>query len=209
MTVDLQAQILAQMGAVVMKLDNRGSYYRGKRFEAAIHRALGTLELSDQLKGVAVVGDRFGIDISNVGIYGWSYGGFMTLTALTRAPETFRVGVSGAPVTDWRLYNCAYTERYMGTLNENSEGYERSRIASVPLDRDAKLLVIHGMIDENVHFNHTAVLMESLLEDSSNVELCLLPSCRHSLRLERYLRESARRRTEYFAHHFNLVPPAS
>ncbi len=207
MTVDLQAQLLAQCGAIVMKLDNRGSYARGRSFEATIHRSFGTIELDDQRKGVELVAKDFGGDLSRVGIYGWSYGGFMTLTAMAKAPDLFRAGVAGAPVVDFRYYDTAYTERYLGRPEVDPRPYDQANILQYLPTLTGDLLVIHGLIDENVHFHNTAHLVEELINLRRTPELVLLPNSRHAPRGEPYLALIAHRRTMHFVRAFSLTEP--
>ena len=197
-TVDLRAQMLAQEGFVVLKVDNRGSARRGLAFEAPLARRMGQIEVSDQVEGVRWLETLGFADTSRVGIYGWSYGGYMTLMALTTAPDAFKAGVVGAPVTFWEGYDTAYTEKYMGNPQENPEGY---RLASplTHIDRlRGKLLVIHGMIDENVHFRHTARLMQSLIDAGKPFETLLYPNERHMPRSEQDLVHMERRILEFF-----------
>ena len=118
-TVDMRAQYLAQQGYVVLNVDNRGSSNRGLAFEAPIARSMGNIEVSDQVDGVRFLSSRPYVDSTHVGIYGWSYGGYMTLRALMHAPDVFKVGISGAPVTFWEGYDTHYTERYMGLPDTN------------------------------------------------------------------------------------------
>src|SRR5437870_1812791 len=124
-------------------------------FEARIHRRLGEIEVRDQVEGVRWLGTLGFADISRVGIYGWSYGGYMTLMALLTQPEVFKAGVAGAPVTFWEGYDTAYTEKYLNTPRDNPDGYRRSSPLSHIDQLRGRLLVVHGMIDENVHFRHT------------------------------------------------------
>jgi dipeptidyl-peptidase-4 len=197
-TVDLRAQLLAQHGFVVLKVDNRGSARRGLAFEAPIARTMGQIEVRDQVEGVRWLETLGFADVSRVGIYGWSYGGYMTLMALATAPDVFKVGVAGAPVTFWQGYDTAYTEKYMGTPEENPEGY---RLGSplTHIDRlRGKLLVIHGMIDENVHFRHTARLMQALIDAGKPFESLLYPNERHMPRSERDRVDMERRILEFF-----------
>ncbi len=197
-TVDLRAQMLAQQGFVVLKVDNRGSARRGLAFEAPIARRMGQIEVRDQVEGVRWLETLGLADTSRVGIYGWSYGGYMTVMALATAPDVFKAGVVGAPVTFWEGYDTAYTEKYMGTPQENSEGY---RLASplTHIDRlRGKLLVIHGMIDENVHFRHTARLMQSLIDAGKPFDTLLYPNERHMPRSEHDLVDMERRILEFF-----------
>lgn len=170
-------------GIAVWKMDNRGSSRRGKEFEAAVFRNMGDVEVKDQVDGVRHVARLFPeVDSSRVGITGGSYGGYMTLRALTEAPETFHVGVSFAPVTDWDGYDTCYTERYMETPQTNPDGYKNSSVLS-HVDRiKGKLLLIHGMIDENVHYRHTARLVQALMAAGKPFELLAVPEGRHGFR---------------------------
>jgi len=197
-TIDLRAQLLAQKGFVVLKVDNRGSARRGLAFEAPIARRMGQIEVRDQVEGVRWLATLGFADVSRVGIYGWSYGGYMALMALVTAPEVFNAGMAGSPVTFWEGYDTAYTEKYMGTPQENPEGY---RIGSplTHIDRlRGKLLVIHGMIDENVHFRHTARLMQALIDAGKPFETLLYPNERHMPRSEHDRVDMERRILEFF-----------
>jgi dipeptidyl-peptidase-4 len=197
MTVDLRAQYLAQQGFVVFKLDNRGSSNRGLAFEAAIADRMGTVEVDDQVAGVRALAKLPYVDASRVGIYGWSYGGYMTCMAMMRAPEVFKVGVSGAPVTDWDGYDTGYTERYMGTPQSNPEGYKDSSVLSHVSQLRGKLLLVHGMTDENVHFRHTARLIVALTEANKDYDLIVFPEERHMPRDAKGLEYQERRVLEY------------
>lgn len=178
-SVDMQAQLLAQNDVVVVKFDNRGSFGRGKSFESPIFRSMGTVELDDQVAGLAYVHERFETDPDRVGVFGWSYGGFMTLSLLAKKPELFRVGVAGAPVVDFTLYDTAYTERYMHTPETNPRGYAQASVLNFLEDITAPCLVIHGLVDENVHFRNTAQLLEKALEKGIELEVMVLPEARH------------------------------
>jgi len=184
MTSDLRAQSLARQGFLVFKLDNRGSARRGLAFEGAIKNDMGNLELRDQVDGVQWLVSQGLTDADRVGIFGWSYGGYMTAMALARAPETFKVGVAGAPVTHWDGYDTHYTERYMSTPASNPKGYEESSVMHHVDKMTGKLLLIHGLIDENVHFRHTARLINALNEKRKDYELLLFPDARHGPRKE-------------------------
>ena len=197
-TVDLRAQMLAQQGFVVLKVDNRGSARRGLAFEAPIAGRMGQIEVRDQVEGVRWLETLGFADTSRVGIYGWSYGGYMTLMALTTAPDVFKAGVAGAPVTFWEGYDTAYTEKYMGTPQENPQGYRLGSPLSHVDRLRGTLLVIHGMIDENVHFRHTARLMQSLIDAGKPFETLLYPNERHMPRSEHDLVDMERRILEFF-----------
>ncbi len=184
LTVDLRAQYLAQHGYAVLKLDNRGSARRGHRFEAAVLSDLGNIEIQDQVRGVRAAVNRFRLDGSRVGVYGWSYGGYMATMCLLRAPDVFRVAVAGAPVTDWGGYDTHYTERYMRTPEENPDGYRASSALTHVRALQGRLMIVHGMIDENVHFRHTVRLVDALIAAGKTFRLLPFPRERHMPRRE-------------------------
>ena len=197
LTVDLRAQYLAQQGYVVLKLDNRGSLNRGLAFEAAIADRMGTVEVDDQVAGVRHMAGLPYVDASRVGIYGWSYGGYMTCMAMMRAPDVFKVGVSGAPVTDWDGYDTGYTERYMGTPQSNPEGYHDSSVLTHAAKLQGRLLLVHGMVDENVHFRHTARLIVALTAADKDYDLLVFPEERHMPRDLKGMEYQERRVLDY------------
>lgn len=160
----LFSKFMAEQGFVVWSLDNRGSTGRGHNFETPLYHRMGTVELADQLAGVKYLQSLPFVDGARIGIWGWSYGGYMTLTALMHAADVFKVGVAVAPVTDWRLYDTAYTERYMGTPQEDKEGYDGSAPANFTNNLTGKLMVAHGTGDDNVHFANTALLLNKLIQ---------------------------------------------
>ena len=185
LTADMNAQYLAERGFAVWKMDNRGSARRGHAFEAAINRNMGSVEVRDQVDGVAFVAKNWpDVDTSKVGVSGSSYGGYMTLRCLTEAPDVFKAGVSVAPVTDWDGYDTCYTERYMGTPRDNPTGYKNSSVLHAVDRLKGELLIIHGMIDENVHFRHTARLVTALIAANKPFKMLPLPEERHSSRKE-------------------------
>jgi len=182
LTADLRAQFLRSRGYLVLKLDNRGSDRRGLVFEAPVKRDMGNLELRDQIEGVRWA-QRAGLcDAARVGMYGWSYGGYMSAMALARHPEVFKVAVAGAPVTHWDGYDTHYTERYMGTPENNAEGYRASSVMAHVDGIRGSLLLVHGLIDENVHFRHTARLLNALIRAQKHHELLVFPDERHQPR---------------------------
>ena len=200
-TVDLRAQMLAQHGFVVIKVDNRGSARRGLAFEAPIAGNFGDVELRDQLEGIRWLETLAVADTSRVGIYGWSYGGYMTLLAMLKAPDVFKAGVAGAPVTFWEGYDTANTEKYMRTPQANPEGYRRSAALTYADRLQGPLLLIHGMLDENVHFRHTARMMQALIDAGKPYETIIYPNERHSPRSERDRADLERRILEFFQKH--------
>jgi dipeptidyl-peptidase-4 len=174
------AQLFTQRGYVVFALDNRGSGGRGKKFTEALFHRLGGVEVEDQLAGVAWLKARPYVDPARVGVYGWSYGGYMTLMLLGQSPGTFKSGVAGAPVTDYRLYDTHYTERYMGTPQENPEGYRLSNALTWAGAIRDRLMIIHGMADDNVLFTNTTLLIPVLVASGQPFELVPYPGSKHA-----------------------------
>ena len=182
MTAAMRAQYLRQQGFLVFVLDNRGSARRGLAFEAAIKHHIGGLEVQDQVDGVRWLAAQGLADPQRVGIYGWSYGGFMAAMCLARAPETFKAAVAGAPVTALDGYDTHYTERYMGTPQSNPQGYREGSVLAHAASITGRLMLVHGLIDENVHFRHTARLINALIQARKTYDLLLFPDERHSPR---------------------------
>jgi dipeptidyl-peptidase-4 len=176
-------RVLVGHGFLVWQLDNRGSAGRGLAFESTVDRHLGRLELEDQLAGVAHLKTLPYVDPERIGITGWSYGGYMTLYALTHAPEVFRAGVAGAPVVDWTRYDTIYTERYMGTPAQNPQGYRESSPLAAADRLRADLLLIHGTADDNVHFGNTVAFAGALDEAGRPYSLRIHPGQKHGFRV--------------------------
>ena len=198
LTVDLRAQYLAQQGYLVLKLDNRGMAGRGLEFEAHLHRRMGAIEVDDQAAAVEQLAAEGLVDIERVGVYGWSYGGYMTVMSMLRRPDLFKVGVSGAPVSDWDGYDTGYTERYMGTPQNNAEGYREGSLLTHADKLRGELLLIHGGVDENVHFRHTARLITALTAADRDYDLLMFPEERHMPRDQAGLEYQERRVARYF-----------
>jgi dipeptidyl-peptidase-4 len=182
MTAEPLRQYLAQSGAAVVVVDNRGTPDRGVAFESVIDGALGWNEVADQAAAVRQLQERGVLRQGGVGIYGGSYGGFMTLMAMAREPELFSVGVAIAPVTDWGGYDTAYTERYLGTPADHPEAYRRASALARAADVRGSLLLIHGTFDENVHLSHSTRLVDAFRSAGREVELVELPGQRHRAR---------------------------
>ena len=174
-------QVMAHRGFIIWQLDNRGSWGRGHRWESVIFRDMGEHELADQKEGIRYLESLGFADTSRMGIYGWSYGGYMTLYALTRAPGLFRAGIAGAPVTHWRNYDTIYTERYMGLPAENAEAYERASALTKAADLGGKLLLIHNLEDDNVHFQNTVQMIDALERAGKTFDLMVYPQKAHGL----------------------------
>lgn len=178
----LRDQIYAQAGYVYFKLDNRGSWNRGHAFEAALHDRMGTVEVADQLEGLDYLQGLDFVDPERIGLWGWSYGGYMTLMTTLQAPGRFEAAVSGAPVTDWSLYDTHYTERYMGMPQENRSGYETGAVLTHVEGYETPTLMIHGMADDNVTFDHSTRLYAELQRRGELFEMMTYPGQRHGIR---------------------------
>jgi dipeptidyl-peptidase-4 len=174
--------LLASHGFLVWSLDNRGMAARGTAFEGAIHRDLGRVELEDQLAGIDYLKSLPFVDPDRIGITGWSYGGYLTLYAITHAPDVFRAAVAGAPVTDWRHYDSIYTERYMGTPEANPKGYDASSALQKAGQLKADLLLIHGSADDNVHVANTMSFVAALIKAERPYSLRVHPGQLHGFR---------------------------
>ena len=177
----LLLQLFVARGFAIFELDNRGSTNRSKRFEDAIYRHLGVAEIEDQLAGVAYLRDHPAIDGVRIGLFGHSYGGYLTLMGLAKHPGTFAAGVSVAPVSDWHLYDTHYTERYLGTPADNPEGYRASAVLPYVENIRDPLLLMHGMADDNVLFTHTTKLMKALQDAGIPFDLMTYPGAKHSM----------------------------
>jgi dipeptidyl-peptidase 4 len=174
--------LVASRGYLVWSLDNRGSWGRGHAWESAIFRETGKHELADQLAGVRYLKGLPYVDPDRIGLWGWSYGGYMTLYSLTNAPEVWKCGVAGAPVTHWKFYDTIYTERYMRTPQENPKGYEASAPLTKAKELKAKLLIIHGTADDNVHMQNTIAFIDGLVKAGAQYDLKLGPGQKHGFR---------------------------
>jgi len=175
-------QYLAQQGYLVFSLDNRGTPRRGAAFGGALYGKQGTVEVDDQLRGVGWLASHSFVDPSRIGVYGWSNGGYMTLMLLAKHSEAYACGVSGAPVTDWALYDTHYTERYMDLPNANEAGYREASVFTHLDGLHSKLLLIHGMADDNVLFSNSTKLMSDLQKRGTPFELMTYPGAKHGLR---------------------------
>lgn len=174
-------QFLAQSGYIVFTLDNRGTGFRGVEFETALHRRIGNVEVEDQVAGVEFLKSLPFVDPQRVGIFGWSYGGYMALMCAMKAPDSFAAAVAGAPVVDWRLYDTHYTERYMGTPQDNAEGYAASNVLSHAEGLKGELLIIHGMADDNVLFTNSTALFKRLQDLGKPFQIMAYPGSKHGL----------------------------
>ncbi|MBI4875316.1 MAG: S9 family peptidase [Acidobacteria bacterium] len=174
-------QALAHRGFVIWQVDNRGSSGRGHAWEAKLYRRFGKQELEDQETGVRHLLALGFVDPKRLGIHGWSYGGFLTLYSMLNAPDLFRAGAAGAPVTDWQHYDTIYTERYMGLPEENAEGYKLSSPLNQAAQLKGKLMLLHNIGDDNVLFQNTFRMMNALTRAGKQFELRIYPQKAHGV----------------------------
>lgn len=179
------AMIADELNIIVASVDNRGTGARGKAFKSATYKNLGTLEAADQVAAAQYLGGLDYVDEDRIGIWGWSYGGYMTLMAMLTGdgPETFKFGASVAPVTDWRQYDTIYTERYMSTPQENEAGYEKGAPQNY-VDQmlpHQKLLLVHGDFDDNVHFQNAAQMANALQAANKQFDFMMYPGRNHGI----------------------------
>eukprot|EP00062_Callorhinchus_milii_P002215 gi/632938187/ref/XP_007904081.1/ PREDICTED: dipeptidyl peptidase 8 isoform X1 [Callorhinchus milii] len=197
----LRLNTLAELGYVVVVIDSRGSCHRGLKFEGALKCSMGQVEVEDQAEGLQYLAAKYRfIDKDRIAIHGWSYGGYLSLMALVRRPEIFKVAIAGAPVTLWMFYDTGYTERYMGLPDQNEHDYDLGSVAMqvdhLPLEPN-RLLLLHGFLDENVHFAHTTLFLSFLVRAGKPYDLQMYPQERHSIRVP----ESAEHYELYLLHY--------
>ncbi|WP_456408535.1 DPP IV N-terminal domain-containing protein [Caldithrix abyssi] len=172
---------MAQKGFIVFTLDNRGTNNRGLEFEQVIHRRLGTIEVQDQMVGISYLKSQPFVDSTRIGVHGWSYGGFMTISLMTRQPGVFKVGVAGGPVIDWRYYEVMYGERYMDTPQSNPEGYETSSLLNYVQNLGGRLLIIHGTVDPVVVLQNSWLYLRKAIDLQKQVDYFVYPGDEHNM----------------------------
>ncbi|MFB6306159.1 MAG: S9 family peptidase [Flavobacteriales bacterium] len=174
-------QMLAQKGYIVVSVDNRGTGYRGEEFKKCTYKQLGKLETKDQIAASKYLGKKEYVDADRIGIQGWSYGGYMTLLCMTKGADHFKMGISIAPVTNWRFYDTIYTERFMRTPQENPEGYDDNSPINHVGKFDGELLLVHGAADDNVHFQNTMEFVDAMVKANKQFDLFAYPNRDHSI----------------------------
>ena len=170
-----------EFGFLMATIANRGTTERGKAFETATYLKLGTVDIQDQVDGVKFLCQRPYVDATRVGIFGHSYGGYMSTLAIVRYPDVFHVAVAGAPVTDWRNYDTIYTERYMRTPQENPDGYRDGSCLTYAKNLKGHLLLMHGLIDDNVHPSNTWQMVDAFQRENLRFDLMVFPRSKHGL----------------------------
>ena len=173
---------MAQKGYIVFVLDNRGSENRGKAFEQTTFRQLGQVEMQDQVKGVEYLWTLPYVDKKRMGIHGWSFGGFMTISMMTNFPDLFKVGVAGGPVIDWKWYEVMYGERYMDTPQQNPEGYAKTSLLDKARNLKGKLQIITGYNDPTVVPQHCLSFLAACIEAGTQPDFFVYPGEPHNMR---------------------------
>jgi dipeptidyl-peptidase-4 len=174
-------QLLAQKGYIVFQVDPRGTMYQGTEFKKSTYLQLGKLEIEDVMNAVKEYSKNTFVDVSRVGIMGWSYGGFMASLGITKGADVFKMAIAVAPVTNWRYYDNIYTERFMRTPQENADGYDRNSPINYVDNVKGKFLLIHGSSDDNVHFQNTMDMTTALVKANKQFELFVYPNKNHGI----------------------------
>jgi dipeptidyl-peptidase-4 len=166
---------------VVFTLDNRGTDNRGFEFESCTHRRLGEIEMADQMEGVKFLQSLPYVDKDRMGVEGWSFGGFMTITMKLAHPEVFKVGCAGGPVIDWKWYEIMYGERYMDTEATNPEGFAKTSLINKAKDLKGKLLICQGAIDDTVVWEHSLSFIDECIKNNVQVDYFPYPYDKHNV----------------------------
>lgn len=174
-------EMLAQKGYVVACVDGRGTGYKGAKFKKVIYKQLGKYEIEDQITAAKWFGNQSYIDKSRIGIFGWSFGGYMTSLAMTKGADVFKMGIAVAPVTNWRYYDSIYTERFLQTPQENPEGYDQNSPTTFAKLLKGKFLLIHGTADDNVHFQNSMEFSEALIQNKKQFDFMAYPDKNHGI----------------------------
>ncbi len=178
---DYWHQLLAQEGYIVVCVDGRGTGYKGAAFKKVTYKELGKYEVEDQIEAAKILGQRDYIDASRIGIWGWSYGGFMSSNCLFKGNDVFKMAIAVAPVTSWRFYDTIYTERYMQTPQENPSGYDENSPINHVERLKGKFLLVHGTGDDNVHVQNTMRMIEALVQANKEFDWALYPDRNHGI----------------------------
>jgi dipeptidyl-peptidase-4 len=172
---------LATKGYLVFTLDNRGSANRGFEFESCIHRNLGSLEIADQMKGISYLKKQKYVDTTRMGVDGWSYGGFLSISLMLKYPGVFKVATAGGPVIDWKYYEVMYGERYMDTPEENPKGYDNACLLNYAKNLQGKLLIIHGTVDATVVWQNSLAFIKKCVDEGKQVDYFVYPGHEHNV----------------------------
>lgn len=174
-------QMLAQKGYIIVSIDGRGTGGRGAKFKKATYANMGKLEVEDQVEGAKYLKTLSFVDGNRIGIWGWSFGGYMTSLCMTRGGGIFKAGIAVAPVTNWRFYDSIYTERYLKTPQENAQGYDANSPINYAKDLQGKYLLVHGSADDNVHFQNSMEWISALVKANKQFDFMVYPNKNHSI----------------------------
>ena len=174
-------QMLAQEGYIIVCVDPRGTGLKGRDFKKMTQKELGKYEVEDQIAAAQALGQRDYVDADRIGIWGWSYGGFMASNCIFQGADTFKMAIAVAPVTSWRFYDSIYTERYMTTPQENASGYDNNSPLSHVDKLEGKFLLVHGSADDNVHVQNSMRLIEALVQANKQFDWAIYPDKNHSI----------------------------
>jgi dipeptidyl-peptidase 4 len=181
-------QLLAQEGIIVVSVDNRGTGARGEEFKKCTYLQLGKFETLDQIEAAKYLGTLPYVDKNRIGMWGWSFGGYMTLSCLSIGADYFKTGVAVAPVTNWKYYDNIYTERYMRTPKENPDGYESNSPINHAAEIKGNLLIVHGTADDNVHTQNSFDYITALVAANKQFEMQFYPNSNHGINAGRNTR---------------------
>ena len=173
--------LLAQKGYIVLCIDGRGTGYRGTKYKKATYKNLGKYEIEDQIAAAQWMGSQSFVDAGRIGIFGWSFGGYMASLAMTKGADVFKLGIAVAPVTTWRYYDTIYTERYLQTPQENPQGYDENSPINFAGLMKGKYLLIHGTADDNVHYQNAVEMAEALIQKNKEFEFMTYPDKNHGI----------------------------
>jgi dipeptidyl-peptidase-4 len=178
---DYWFMMLAQQGYIIACVDGRGTGYKGADFKKVTYKQLGKYELEDQIDAAKAIGNYPYVDKSRIGIWGWSYGGFMSSNCILKGNDVFKMAIAVAPVTSWRFYDSIYTERYMQTPQENPRGYDDNSPINFVNKLNGKFLLIHGSGDDNVHVQNAMQMMEALIQANKQFDSQIYPDNNHGI----------------------------
>jgi dipeptidyl-peptidase-4 len=178
---DFWYQTLANKGYIVVSVDNRGTGARGRDFRTSTYQQLGKLEIEDQISAARYLGRQSYVDEDRIGIWGWSYGGYMSSLGITKGKDVFKLAIAVAPVTNWRFYDSIYTERYMRTPQENPGGYDDNSPTTHVGELEGHYLLVHGSADDNVHFQNTTRMISALVDADKQFDLFVYPDKNHGI----------------------------
>jgi dipeptidyl-peptidase 4 len=173
--------LLTQKGYIIVSVDGRGTGARGEKFKKCTYKNMGKLELDDQISAAKYLQTLAYVDKDRIGIWGWSFGGYMTSLCMTRGGGVFKAGIAVAPVTNWRFYDTIYTERYLETPQSNAKGYDENSPISYAKGLQGSYLLVHGSADDNVHFQNSMEWITALVAAGKQFDLMIYPNKNHGI----------------------------